>query len=64
MNFEKYQHGLQKKDLHHQDKQNFDAILRIIKAASLLDNIPNAVGTKYYVEIMRCVVESSFSFSP
>jgi len=58
MNFENDQHGLQDKDVDHQDKQNFDAILRIIKAASLLDSIPDAVGTKCYDEIMRCALES------
>jgi len=49
---------LRDKDVDYRDKQNFDAVMHIIKAASLLDSIPDAVGTKCYVEIMRCAVES------
>ena len=58
MNFERDQHGLREKDVDHRDKQNFESVLRIIKAISLLDSIPDAVGTKCYIEIMRCVVDS------
>jgi len=58
MNFEKDQHGLREKDVDHRDKQNFDTVLRIMKAVSFLDSIPDAVGTKCYVEIMRCVMQS------
>lgn len=40
------------------DKQNYDAVLHIIRASELLDNIPDATGTKCYVEVMQSVVES------
>ena len=46
INFENDQHGLRERNVDHRDKKNFEAVLRIIKIASLLDSIPDAAGTK------------------
>ena len=54
-------HGLREKDLNHKDKQNFDAVLNIIKVASVLKKVPDAVGTQVYIELMECVVDSYLS---
>ncbi len=53
----KEKHGLRVRDLDHRDKQNFDAVLNIIKASNLLYNLPDAVGTQVYVEMIRCVLD-------
>ena len=37
IHYGKDQHGLHEKDVDHQDKQNFDTVMRIINASSLLD---------------------------
>ena len=57
-NFGKDQHGLRLKNIDLKDKQNFDAIVNIIRAAPYLKNIPEAVGTRQLVEIIQCVVDS------
>lgn len=54
----KDKHGLRERALDCKDKQNYDAVLHIIRASELLNNIPDATGTKCYVEVMQCVVES------
>ena len=54
----KDKHGLRERDLDYKDKQNYDAVLHIIRVSGLLSNIPDAAGTKCYVEVMQCVVES------
>ncbi len=56
--FGKYQHGLTEWDVNHKDKQNFDAVLHIIRASHLLENISDAAGTKLYIQIIECVVEA------
>ena len=45
----------------HKDKQNSDAVLNIIRCAPLLQNLPDALATKYYVEIIECLVDSYLS---
>ena len=57
-NFGKDQHGLRLKDIDLKDKQNFDAIMKIIRAAPHLKNIPEAVGTRQLIEIIQCVIDS------
>ena len=59
-------HGLRKRDLDCKDKQNVAAIEHLIKAASLLDSIPDAVATKRYLEIVDSSVNSYLdrSYSP
>ena len=61
--FTKEQHNLRAKDLDHQDRQNFEAALRITSAnvLSLLDEIPDSKGTKYYLEISRSILECFLS---
>lgn len=48
------------KDLHgyHKDKQNYDAVLNLIKAAKLLASFPDATGTRIYIQVMQCVIDS------
>ena len=52
------QHGLKEKHVNHKDKQNFDAVLNIISGSHLLENISDAVGTKFYVKVIECVVDA------
>ena len=54
-------HGLRERDVDHKDKQNFDAVMHIIRAAPLLQSIPDAVATKVYIELVECVVCSFIS---
>ena len=54
----KDKHGLRERDLDHRDKQNFNAVERIIKASHLLDKIPDAAGTSCYVNLMKSVIDS------
>ena len=42
VSFGKDQHGLWERDLDHKDKQNFSAVLNIVRAAPLLQKIPDA----------------------
>ena len=56
--FEKDQHGLRERDVNHKDRQNFDAVMHIISASHLLDDIPGATGTKLCTDIIRQVVDS------
>ena len=56
--FGKDQHGLRERDVNHKDKQNFDAVLHIISGSHLLENISDAAGTKCYVKLIECIVES------
>ena len=39
-------------------RQNFDAVMHIISASHLLDDIPRATGTKLYTDIIQQVVDS------
>ena len=54
----KDRHGLRGRDLDHQDRQNFDAVTHIINALHLLDDFPDAVGTRCYVDVMRSAIDS------
>ena len=54
----KDEHGLRGRDLDHHDKQNFTAVENIIKASDCLDSIPEALGTKYYINIMSSAINS------
>lgn len=58
--FGKDQHGLRERDIDHKDKQNFNAVLNIIRA-SPLEKILVAVGTKHYIDMIQCVVDSYLS---
>ena len=49
---------LRERDVNHRDKQNFDAVLRIVSTMHLLKKIPEALGTCYYVEIIQNTVDS------
>ena len=50
--FEKDQHGLRERDVNHKDRQIFDAVMHIISASHLLDDISKATGTKLYTDII------------
>ena len=56
--FGKEQHALRERDVNPRDKQNFDAVLHLLQASHLLDKIPGTTGTKTYLEVIRCVVDS------
>lgn len=51
-------HGLRERDVDPKDKQNFDAVMHMIRAAPLLESIPDSVGTKTYIDLLECVVGS------
>ena len=51
-------HGMRDRDINHKDKQNFNAVLHLVKAASLLDTLPDSLGTKCYLEVIQCVIDS------
>ena len=48
-----FQHIIRSRELNHQDRQNFEAVLRITdeKVLSLLNEFPDAKGTKYYLKV-------------
>ena len=48
------------KDLDHQDRQNFEAVNRIINPnlLALLDSIPDSQDTRLYLQMMKSIVES------
>ena len=54
----KEEHFLRQKDVDHKDRQNFDAVLHIMKAAPLLDQINGSAATKCYLEIMQSITNS------
>lgn len=58
--FRKEQHNLRLKDLYHQDRQNFEAVNRLTSAnvLSLLDEFPDTLGTKYYLLVIKNIVNS------
>ena len=58
--FQKEQHNLRYKDLDHQDRQNFNAVVRIIdeKVLTLLGEFADAKGTKHYLNATRSIIES------
>ena len=58
--YHKDQHNLRYKDLDHQDRQNFEAVNRIISpnVLSLLDSFPDSQGTRCYLQMMKSIVES------
>ena len=58
MSFGKDEHGLREKDIDYKDKQNYNAVLNIIRASHLLQNIPDAKATMQFVYIIQCVVDS------
>ena len=58
--FCKEQHNLRLKDLDHQDRQNFEAVNRLTSSnvISLLSEFPDALGTKYYLVVVRNIIDS------
>ena len=56
--FAKDLHGLRDKDISHKDRQNFNAVLHIVKASHLLDKLKDANATKCYIELIVCIVDS------
>ncbi len=58
--FGKDKPGLRNKDISYKDKQNFDAVLHITSECmmNLLSQIPDAQGTRAYLKLMRCIVDS------
>lgn len=54
----KHEHGLRMRDLDRYDRQNFEAVERIIQASHLLDSIPDAMGTKMYINAMSSSIYS------
>jgi len=58
--YHKEHHNLRYKDLDHQDRQNFEAVNRIISSnvLGLLDSFPDAKGTKCYLQMVKSIVDS------
>ena len=56
--FGKDSHGLRLRDIDPHDKQNFDAVERIVKSSHLLDKIPDAIGTKIYIDVLSSSIYS------
>ena len=58
--FGKDQHGLREKDTNHKDRQNFDAAMHVTSESvlELLSQVPDARGTRAYLEVMRAVIDS------
>ena len=50
--------NIRESDIDHKDKQNFNAVLNIIRASPLFQQIPDAKVTKQYVDIIECVVDA------
>ena len=47
------------KDVHHnKDKQNFQAVVNITNAGELLSHVPQSNGTKCYINLIKCVIDS------
>uniref|UniRef100_A0A1X7USD2 PHD-type domain-containing protein n=1 Tax=Amphimedon queenslandica TaxID=400682 RepID=A0A1X7USD2_AMPQE len=59
-------HGIRQKDLDHKDKQNFAAVEHLIKCSKHLSNIPDAIATKCYLELIDSAINSYLdkSFTP
>ena len=59
-NFGKDQHGLRERDINYKDKQNYDAVERMISESvkNLLASIPDAKGTTIYLSIMKSINDS------
>ena len=55
---QKDKHGLRLKDINHKDKQNFQVVINITDAGHLLSHVPQAYGTKQYIEIIKCAIDS------
>ena len=58
--FNKDQHGLRHKDLDHKDRQNYDAVVHITGTSvlNLLSAIPDALGTRYYLQALKSLLDS------
>ena len=54
----KDKHGIRAKDLDSKDKQNFAAVEHLIKASHFLGALPDALGTKCYLEVTKAAVYS------
>ena len=54
----KDRHGLRHRDIDHRDRQNFDAVEHIISASTLLDDLPDALGTKLYINLIQSSIHS------
>ena len=58
LSFGKDMHGLREKDVNHKDKQNFNAVMHIVRSAHLLEQFPEAKATRHYIKITVCAVDS------
>ena len=58
--FHKGEHGLHEKDLNQKDKQNYSSVIRITSSSVLeiLKKVPDGLGTYYYLDVLRCVLDS------
>ena len=58
VSFGKDEHGVRERDINHKDKQNCIAVLNVIRASPLLDNIPAAKATKEFINMIQNVIDS------
>ena len=58
--FSKDQHGLRERDVNHKDKQNYEAVTRMISNSvmEILMSIPDAKGTVVYLKIMKSITDT------
>ena len=49
---------MRERDIDDKDKQNFSAVMKIIRASPVLDQIPDAVATKQYINTSQWIVDS------
>ena len=54
----KDKHGIRARDLDFKDKQNFAAVEHLFMASNLLNDFPDALGTKYCLEVSKAAVYS------
>ena len=51
-------HGLRERDIDHKDKQNYDAVLHIIRSLPSLDQLPDAAATKQFIILIQTITDS------
>lgn len=54
----KNEHGIRARDLDFKDKQNFAAVEHLFKTSNFLNKFPEALGTKYYLDVAKSAVYS------
>lgn len=58
--FNKDQHGMRLRDINSKDRQNYDAVVHLTSNCimQLLSQIPDALGTRYYLDVLKDIIDS------